>query len=1028
MVNITDYFIRRPVAASALSLFILLIGLFALGKLPLRLYPKVEEPLITITTTYGGASAEVMKNFVTTTLQNAIVGVDGVNYITANSTQGTSTISVYLQLGTNIDTALSAIQSKIDSVRGNLPAEVDNPSISKANADDRPSLVIAVTSQQWSSGKLGDYLIRVLKPQLETIDGVSKAQVWGDTYAMRIWLNPDSMTAMQVTANDVADAVKQQNTQAAAGNTQGKYVNYDIQANTDLTTADEFNNIAVKQVGDATIHIKDIGQAELGSQSDTISAFVKGKPAAMMGVYLMPDANPLRTLQQVRQLMPKLQKQLPADLHAEVVYDTSVPIEDSLHEVIKSLSYSVLIVIAVIFVFMRQWRVVLIPVIAMPLSLIGVAFVMHLAGCSLNSLTLLAMVLAIGLVVDDAIVVMENISRHIEAGQPPFQAALSGAREIAPPVIAMTITLAAVYAPICFMGGLTGFLFSEFAYTLAGTVIISGIIALTLSPMMCARILKNAHPEGNSHEGLFTRISHHYERLLGQVLQRKKIVLSIWALAFVACFYLYHSIASELAPQDDPGFLQVISNAPTYTNSEFLRQYTQRLTPIYQSFNNVTNSIYINGIPSESQAISFLLLKPWAERSEKIAMTQLALQQKLAAIPGLQNMVLVPSNLPATSSMPLGFVIKSLGSYRDLYQASQQLQQAAQGSGLFLFVDSDLHYEKPQLNMHIDRQRAADLGIKVSDLADSLSYLFSGNRLQQFSWQGQTYDVILQAPENYRTDADILNKVNVRNQRGDLLPLSSVLQLSNSIEPSGLNQFQKFNSVTLSGMLMPGHTLSEALHFLQTTAQRVLPPGFSTDYAGESRQFLAEQFRMLWAFALAIVVIFLVLAMQFESYRDPLIILLGSVPMAFFAGLLLLKCGLGTLNIYTQIGLLTLIGLISKHGILMTRFANELCHQQLLTKQQAICKAAVLRLRPILMTTLAMVFGAVPLLLAQGAGANSRFALGIVITSGLSIGTVFTLFVVPVIYIVFAKIKMPDDPSKDVVRAEKTETMTARLD
>lgn len=1015
MLNITDYFIRRPVAASALSLFILLIGLFALGKLPLRLYPKVEVPLITINTTYAGASAEVMKNFVTTRLQNAIVGIDGVNYLTASSSQGQSTINVYLQLGYNTDTALNAIQSKIDGVRGNLPADVDNPTVSKANADDRPSLVIAVTSHQWSPARLGDYLKRTLKPQLETINGVARAEVWGDTYAMRIWLNPDDMTAMQVTANDVATAIKQQNTQSAPGNAQGKFVNYAINANTDLTTAEQFNNIAVKKIGDTTIRIKDIGSAELGSESDTISAFLKGKPAAMMGVYLMPGANPLNTLRQVRDLIPQLQKQLPADLHAEVVYDTSLPIEDSLHEVIKSLSYAVLIVIGVIFLFMRQWRVVIIPVITMPLSLIGVAFFMQLTGCSLNSLTLLAMVLAIGLVVDDAIVVMENISRHIEAGQSSFQAALQGAREIAPAIVAMTITLAAVYAPICFMGGLTGFLFSEFAYTLAGTVIISGVIALTLSPMMCARILKNTT---HSHQhSFFTRLTHGYEFLLNKAFQYKRWLLVFWGLIFIACFYLYNSIPSELAPQEDPGFLQVISNAPTYTNSQFLQQYTQSLTPIYQRFDDIKNSIYINGIPSESQAISFLLLKPWAERSEKISMLQLALQQKLAVIPGLQNMVLVPSDLPSTSSTPLGFVVKSLGSYRELYQAAQQLQQAAQASGLFLFIDGDLHYEKPQLNVQIDRQRAGDLGIHVNDIADALSYLFSGSNLQEFSWQGQTYEVILQAPENVRTDNDILNRVNVRNDRGDLLPLASVVQLSNSVEPASLNQFQKFNAVTLSGMLMPGHSLSEALHFLQTAAQK-LPAGLTVDYAGESRQFLAEQHRMLWAFSLAIVVIFLVLAMQFESYRDPFIILLGSVPMTFFAGLLLLKCGLGTLNIYTQIGLLTLIGLISKHGILMTRFANELCHQQLLTKQQAIYKAAVLRLRPILMTTLAMVFGAVPLLVAHGAGANSRFALGIVITSGLFIGTIFTLFILPMIYVLIAKVKLPTATMEHSVKTE----------
>ena len=1008
--NFTAYFIRRPVLASAISLFILLLGLFSIFKLPLRLYPKVDVPLINITTTYPGASADVMKNYVSTTLQNAIAGIEGVNYITATTTDGSSSIDVYLQLGTQVDTTLNAIATKLNAVRGDLPAEINDPVLRKSNADDNASLILAFSSDQWSEQQSADYLMRVIKPQLESVDGVAKADVWGDTYAMRIWLNPDLMAAYRVTAGDVSEALKKQNVQSAPGNTRGQFVKYAVNADTNLSSASEFNQIVVRQVGNAPIRIQDIGQAELDRRSDSISAFVRGKPAVMMGVYLLPGTNPLQVLRNVRAQLPEIQKHLPAGMQAQVLLDRSRNIEASLHEVLKSIAFAIVIVIGVIFLFIRKLRAVIIPIVTIPISLIGMCFFMSLLGFSLNTLTLLAMVLAIGLVVDDAIVVMENIVRHMEKGETALAAAIKGTREIALPIIAMTITLAAVYAPIGFMGGLTGFLFTEFAFTLAGAVIISGFIALTLSPMMCSKLLNTqpAIPSKHQESRFFIHINNRYQWLLQKVLQHRLSVIVVWLMICASCFYMYATIPHELAPAEDPGYLQVISSAPTFTNTDFIKQYSERLTPIYKNLSAVENFLHINGVPTDSQVMSFLPLKLWDKRKQKITTIQSELQQQLAQIPGLDSHVMIPSDLPATESIPLGFVLKSQGGYRELYLAAQKLKAVAEKSGLFLFIDADLQYDKPQLNLHVDRNATADLGIHVDELADALSLMLSGNRLQQFTMRGRTYDVILQTPQAYRANPDTLNKINLRTQSGKLVPLSNIVTMSSSIEPNGLNQFQKFNAVTLSGTMKPGHTLAEGMKFLQTQAQALLPNSINYDYVGESRQLMQEQHRILWTFSLAILVIFLVLAIQFESYRDPLIILLGSVPMAFFAGLLLLKFGLGTLNIYTQIGLLTLIGLVSKHGILLTKFANELRRHHYLPKQEAICQAASLRLRPILMTTMAMIFGAVPLLIAEGAGANSRFAIGVVITSGLLVGTVFTLLIVPVIYTFIAKVSLND--------------------
>jgi multidrug efflux pump len=1004
--HLTDIFIRRPVLASAVSLLILLFGLFAATKLPLRLFPKVETPLITITTNYPGADAKTMQAYVTSTLENAVAGIEGINYLTASTAQGSSAINIYLQIGQSADTALTNIMVKIAAVRSTLPKAIDDPVITKSSADDDQAMIIAFTSRQMSREQMGDYLRRVIEPKLEAVDGVATAQVLGRSYAMRIWLDPEQMAARNVTATDVSQALTQQNIQAAAGNTKGADVNFAVDVNSELRQAADFNEIIIKKDKDALVKLKDIGNAELGPSSDKIGAVFNGERAAMIFIKLLPAANPITVVREINNLLPAINKALPYDLQAHVVIDAGSYIKESIKEVIKALLSAALIVIVVIFLFTASLRAVIIPVVTLPLSLIGACCIMWLLNYSINTLTLLAMVLAIGLVVDDAIVVVENILRRIEAGQDSYSAALASAREVASPIIAMTITLAAVYAPIGFVGGLTGELFAEFAFTLAGAVIISGIVALTLSPMMSARLLSRQVTENvfsrqvNNFLDNFRGI---YLALLNKILIKRTLVMVVWGVALLGCFFCYATTPKELAPSEDQGFLQVISRAPDFTNTNFLITYSNYLNKVYQSFSAIDSYVYVDGIPDEHQALSFLSLKPWHDRVENSAQLLPKLQEKLNSISGIQSIVITPLALPGSDGLPLQFVLTTAaGDYLALYKLAQRLQAEARESGLFVFLDSDLKFAAPHLQISIDRDAAAMLGVPISSITTALNLFLSGNKLQQFSMDGRSYDVITQVPQAYRLNPAALDQYSVRTSSGALVPLSGVVNKQISVEPESINQFQKYNAVMLSGVMAPGHTLSEGLHFLKTQTAKIAPRDVHYDYAGESRQFLQEGNRMLFVFGMAFVVIFLVLAIQFESYRVPLVILFGSVPMSLFGALLLLRLGVATINIYTQVGLLTLAGLISKHGILLANFANQLQEKENLKPVDAILKAAQFRLRPILMTTAAIVFGALPLIFAQDAGAESRFDMGVVIAVGMLLGTCFTLFVVPVLYLLLA--------------------------
>jgi len=1003
----TDIFVKRPVLSSALSIFIFLIGLFAIFKLPLRLFPRIESPMITIATSYPGANSTVVQSFVTSTIEDAIAGVDGIDFIVGSSSQGSSVVKVRMKLGYNSDTALTNVMEKVSAVRGQLPKGIDDPVIEKHSSDDYPIMILAFQSHNMSRAQVGDYVRRAIEPKLEAIDGISNADVLGGTYAMRLWLNPVAMAAHHVTPLEVRQAILAQNVQAAPGQTKGQYVTFNLSANTDLSTAKQFNNLVIKNSNGVLVRLKDIGKAVLGDRDDKINAVYNGQPATMVFIKTLPGANPLTIAQRVYEHLPGIRQSLPSDLKVNVVYDSAKYIHASIEEVLQSMLEAVAIVVLVVFLCLGALRSVLIPVITIPLSLVGVCFFLLLMKYSINTLTLLAMVLAIGLVVDDAIVVVENIFRHIEEGMHQFKAALLGAREISAAIIAMTITLAAVFAPIGFMGGLTGQLFAEFAFTLAGAVIISGFIALTLSPMMCSHILSVKLANNRFvavADKVFGVVRNAYRATLIGLMRYKWWVIIFWIICLLGCVYFYMSTPKELAPKEDTGMLQVFATAPDYTNAPFLVKYMSGLNNIYASLPAIKDYIYVTGYPADHQAFSVAVLKDWSKRSLSTMQLQPMLQKKLAQIAGLQAVAILPSSLPGSGGgMPVQFVLKTTGSYRTLYNITEKMQSAAMKSGLFMYLENNLKFDQPELKVHIDRDTAATLGIRMEDIASSLSVLLGGNRLQQFSLSGRSYDVVPQVFQKYRFNPQTLNQINIETASGDVVPLSDVVSMSVGVQPAALNEFQKFHAVKIQGILMPGHTLSQALGFLKAQAEKIMPQDMSYDYAGASRQYIQEGNRMLVTFGIAFLVIFIVLAIQFESYRDPLIILLGSVPLALFAALVFLKMGFATINIYTQIGLLTLVGLVSKHGILMTKFANQLQESEGLSIKEAIIKASSLRFRAIVMTTAAMAFGILPLVLSHGAGAKSRFDIGIVITSGILLGSLFTLFVVPVLYLLIAK-------------------------
>lgn len=1022
--NFTDIFIKRPVLSIVISLLILIFGLDAIFSLAIRQFPKLENTVITITTVYPGASAEVIQGFITSIIEKSIAGADGIDYITAQSVQGQSIIQANIKLNYDPNTAFTDINSKVAAVQGQLPSSAQQPVLSKSTGSNIALMYISFNSDTMTAEQITDFITRVVQPKFQTVSGVSSVDILGASiFAMRIWLNPQKMAALNVTPNDISAALQNNNFQSAPGKTKGELVAFNINALTDLHSVEEFKDIVVKSSEDGSlIRLEDVAQVELGSQSYDTAVYFNGKKAIFVGINATPTANPLTVISDIRKLLPDVEKNFPPSLRAYIVYDSTDYIRESLHEVMRTIAEATVIVIVVIYLFLGALRSVLIPVVTIPLSLIGVCSFMLALGYSINLLTLLAMVLAIGLVVDDAIVVVENIHRHIEEGLSPFDAAIIGAREIALPIIAMTITLAAVYAPIGFMGGLTGALFKEFAFTLASSVIISGIIALTLSPMMCSRVLNPSISENKFVKYLdhtFEKIKQFYQVRLHNLLDYRSVMVVFAATVLTSCFFLFTNTPSELAPDEDQSVLFAQSTAPEYANLDYVMAFTNQIQKIFGSFPETLGYFVVNGANGVNTALSGLILKPWSQRKRSQQKINPIVQNEVRGVAGLMTAVFPLPSLPVGGGgLPVQFVINSTADFQVIYQISQQILAEARKSGLFLYVDNSLRFNKPELQIDINRDIAGQMGISMKDIGTALATSLGGNYINLFSMKGRSYQVIPQVLRSLRLNPQQIADIYINTKFGSLVPLSTLVTITQQTKPNSLTEFQQLNSATLSAIMAPGRTMGEGLEYFRNEAQKNLPKGMNYDYAGQSRQYVQEGSKLVFTFFFALIVIFLVLAAQFESFRDPLIILI-SVPMSICGALIPLNLGAAAINIYTQIGLITLIGLISKHGILMVQFANELQEKENLSKREAIEKAAAIRLRPILMTTAAMVLGVVPLILATGAGSVSRFDIGLVIATGMLVGTLFTLFVVPTMYTFLAKVRSTGAEEKILIEPDE---------
>ncbi|MCJ8168971.1 multidrug efflux RND transporter permease subunit [Atopomonas sediminilitoris] len=1001
----TDPFIQRPVLASVVSLLIILLGFQAFSSLSIRQYPKMENALITVSTTYAGANAETIQGYITQPLQQSLAGAEGIDYMTSSSRQNISTINIYARLGIDTNQLFTEVMAKAAEVKNQLPNEADDPVITKKAADSSALMYISFSSDALSNPQITDYLSRVVQPKLATLPGIAEAQILGNrTFAMRVWLDPARMAAYGVTAKDINDKVRAYNFLSAAGETKGSLVVSSVNAQTELKDAKAFAAIPLKTQGDSRVLLGDVARVELDSASYDSISFFGGVQAVYIGIKGTPSANPLEVIKQVRILLPQLENQLPPSLKLDIGYDATLFIQASIDEVVKTLFEAVLIVIVVVFLFLGAWRSVLIPVITIPLSMIGVLFFMQMMGYSINLLTLLAMVLAIGLVVDDAIVVVENIHRHIEEGKTPLNAALEGAREIAVPVISMTITLAAVYAPIGLLSGLTGALFKEFAFTLAGAVVISGIVALTLSPMMCAKLLRHDdNPSGLAHklDALFDKLKQAYERALHSSLETRSVVLVIAAVLILVIPALFKFSKSELAPSEDQGVVFVMASAPQTANLDYLTQYTNQFTEVFKQFPEYYSAFQVNGTNGVQTAFGGMLLKPWNERSRTQQEILPLVQAELNKIPGIKIFTFNRPSLPGSGEgLPVQFIINTPSDYESLLQVTQRIKERAAATGKFAFLDVDLAFDKPEIVVEVDREKAAQMGVAMQDIGSTLSTLLGEGEINRFTVDGRSYKVIAQVEQAYRDNGGWLNNYYVKSASGQMLPLATVISVSERARPTQLTQFQQLNSAMIQGV--PMVSMGEALQTLQQIADEEAPQGFTYDVAGQSRQYSQEGSALYMTFALALAIIYLVLAAQFESFRDPLVVLI-TVPLSICGALIPIFLGYATLNIYTQVGLVTLIGLISKHGILIVEFANQLRDEQGLSLRDAVEQAAAIRLRPVLMTTAAMVLGVLPLILAEGAGAASRANIGLVIATGMTVGTAFTLFVLPALYTYLAR-------------------------
>ena len=1029
----TDIFINKPVLAMVVSLFILIFGLRAFSELNVRQYPELRNAVVNVSTVYYGADADLIQGFITTPLEREIASAEGIDYMSSTSSAGVSTIQAYIRLDHDPNEALTQIAAKVNKMRGQLPPESEDPVIDLQQGQQIAAMYVSFASETLDNNQITDYLTRVVQPKLVTVAGVQRADILGaGTFAMRVWLKPDRMAALQVTASDVANALQSNNVLSAVGSTKGQMVAIDMTARTDLRSPEEFRDLVIREEGGAIVRLGDVADVVLGSENYGTSVRINGEAATFMGIFVSPDANSLDVIGEVRKLWDgEIVPQLPEGIIATIPYDSTEAIQDAINEVVSTIVEAVIIVIVVIYLFLGSLRSVLIPAVTVPLSLVGALFLMLLMGFTINLLTLLAMVLAIGIVVDDAIIVLENIHRHIEEGMTPYAAAIKGARELAWPVVAMTTTLVAVYLPIGFQGGLTGILFTEFAFTLAGSVLLSGVIALTLTPMMSSRILK---PHGEGSKGRleawldrrFDKIQNGYQRRLHGALETRSVIAIFGGIVLVSCVFLYMTAPKEPAPLEDEGFIFAISQADPTATLDYVESYTEEMSAIAQAIPEVQDYFLFNGGFGGSgggaspMAMAGFVLKPWGERDRSTkAVLEQELQPKIGEVTGLNTFALVPPSLPSAGGDGGGgeFIIGGVGGLAQLSELADAILERAMASRRFIFLDKDLKIDKPRIEVQIDRDKAASLGIDMRTLAADMAAMLSGGYTNRFAMQNRSYLVIPQVQRSDRLNAADLQNYYTRTRGGELIPLSTLVTLRESAQPQSLKRFQQLNAVSITFAPRPGVSKGEALAILDQAAREVLPQGYTVDYAGESRQFKQEGSAMLLTLALALVVIFLVLSAQFESFRDALIMLL-TVPMAICGALLVLNvlaiasgilgfAGIEafpgmSINIYTQVGLVTLVGVISKHGILIVEFANKL-QEQGLSKREAIEEATAIRLRPVLMTTAALVFAMIPLLIAKGPGAASRFSMGTVIASGMTIGTLFTLFVLPAFYLYLAR-------------------------
>ncbi|GAB6190717.1 efflux RND transporter permease subunit [Desulfocastanea catecholica] len=1017
----TDIFIRRPVLALVINLLIIIAGLQAIRSLNVRQYPRSDNAVVTVTTVYVGASAELVRGFITTPMERAIAAADGIDYLESQSVQGLSTINARLKLNYDPIKALSEISSKVDQVRGDLPPEAEVPIINVESADSQfASAYLSFTSDVLQQNEITDYLTRIVQPRLSALEGVQRADILGArTFAMRIWLKADRMAAYNISPVQVRQALSANNFLAAVGSTKGALIQVNLTANTDLQSAEEFKKLVVREQNGAIVRLEDIGDVVLGAEDYGSEVRFSGQTAVFMGIWPLPNANSLDVIKRVRVEMDGIDRQLPNGLKGRIAYDGTAYIDNAIHEVIKTLSETLLIVIFIIFMFLGSLRSAFIPVVAIPLSLIGAVFLMQVSGFTINLLTLLAIVLSVGLVVDDAIVVVENVERHLGEGKSPMQAAILSARELVSPLISMTITLAAVYAPIGLQGGLTGSLFREFAFTLASAVVISGIVALTLSPMMASRLLKagmTEHGFAGKIERDFDKIRNFYSRALDKTLNARPAVYMAWFLLTLSTIPMFTMSAKELAPAEDQGVIFGILDAAANST---LDQTSLYAAAVNEAFLDVPETEFVFQITMPSSGFGGMVVKPWQERDRTIFQIMPEVQQKLHGITGIRMFPVTPPALPGGGQFPVEFVLAATAEPEQILNFANQIQLAAMNSGMFAFPPLiDVKIDQPQSELVIDRDKVADLGLNLQQVGADLNSMIGGNFVNRFNIGGRSYKVIPQIQRVDRLNPDQLRDIYVTGANGRLVPLSTIATLKDSTVPRSLNRFQQLNAVKISGVAV--RPLDEALQFLEAEASRILPQGYVLDYTGESRQLRTEGNKFIKAFALAVILIFLVLAAQFNSFRDPFVILAGSVPLAMFGAMIFTflkmpdpnvpfwtKGWTTTMNIYSQVGLVTLVGLVSKNGILIVEFANKL-QLRGLTKRQAVHQAAITRLRPILMTTGATIAGHFPLTLVSGAGAAARNSIGLVLVGGMAVGTLFTLFIIPSIYMLIANKHVKD--------------------